>query len=359
MITVFGATGYTGQRIARTLDRLGQPFRLAGRSPQKLRTLATSLRSSPELVVADVRTPESFRGLFDSTRVLINCAGPFIDLGEPVVAQAATRGVHYLDITNELAYVYRLRQYDALARKTGAAIVSACAFEVAISDCVIAQQARHLPKPLEAAHILYGFTNSNGVISYGTRLSGLRTFAKSWIAYRAGKWVGRMPGTEVRAWRANGRTGRALTFPSAEVVTVPAHCAVRDVQAWVAVSTRWVYIMSAVMPLINLLLNTPVGSLMALSFRHLAPPPPERSDENFRFIIQIELINANGARTITLRGLDPYGLTAEIAAYAAGVISQADYTRSGVLAPSLAFDPEAFVNWLTTTQRVTLSVEDR
>jgi len=358
MITLFGATGYTGQRIARVLDRTGQTFRLAGRSREKLHALAATLSSRPNLVVAEVGTPASLAGLFESTRVLINCAGPFIDLGEPVIVQAATRGVHYLDITNELAYVYRLRQYDALARKTGAAIVSACAFEVAISDCVIAQQARDLSKPLDAAHIIYGYTNPNGVMSYGTRLSGLRTLAKSWIAYRGGKWVGRQPATEARAWQMNGRTRRAITFPSAEVVTVPAHCAVQDVQAWLAVSTRWAYVMPVVMPLVNLLLNTPIGSLMALSFRHLAPPPPERSDENFRFVIQIELTGGNSARTITLRGFDPYGLTAEIAVYAAGIIGQAGYARAGVLAPSLAFDPDAFVTWLTTTQGVTLSIEE-
>jgi short subunit dehydrogenase-like uncharacterized protein len=44
MITVFGATGYTGRRVARRLDEAGLPFRLAGRSLEKLAALSETLR---------------------------------------------------------------------------------------------------------------------------------------------------------------------------------------------------------------------------------------------------------------------------------------------------------------------------
>lgn len=354
MITLFGATGYTGRRIARQLDQAGRPFRVAGRSPKKLAALSESLPSRPPFLTADVQHPDTLPALFRETRVLVNCAGPFIDLGEPVLSRAAAGGVHYLDLTNELSYVYRMRQYDALARKTGAAVVPACAFEVAISDCVIAQMARKA-EPLDSVHVLYGYTNPRGVISYGTRLSGLRTFATSWMTYRGGKWAGQMPGASARRVVIEGRAYHAITFPSSEVVTVPAHCTVRDVQAWLAVSSRWAYGLAALMPLASVALRTPLGRLAALSFQRLAPPPPESSHEDFRFLIQIEVKNAEGTHTRVLRGDDPYELTAAIAAYAAGVMSADDYQRAGVLAPSLALAPDAFVEWLTEKQGVRVS----
>lgn len=353
MITLFGATGFTGRRVAHVLDAAKAPFRIAGRSPEKLARLAASLTSRPEHVVADARAPDSLGPLFRDTRVLINCAGPFTDLGEPVVQRAATSGVHYVDITNELGYVYRLRQYAALARKTGAALVPACAFEVAIADGVIDQLARASSGEIDSVDIVYALPG--GVVSYGTRLSGLRTFATSWLAYRDGQWVGRTPGREVRRGRLNGRPYRALSFPSAEVVTIPAHCRVRHVQAWLAVSSRWAPLIAALMPLIGAGLRTPLGWLTALSFRYLAPPPSETAGAGSRFAIQIEIKSAAGERTATVRGLDPYGLTARIAAHAAQMMHAPEFDRAGLLAPSQALDSEAFVAWLTA-QGVTVTV---
>jgi short subunit dehydrogenase-like uncharacterized protein len=352
MIVVFGAAGYTGQRVARALERAGVSFRLAGRSPEKLRALAESLPSHPASLIADVLSPETLPPLFRNTRLLINCAGPFTDLGEPVARLAATHGVHYLDLTNELSYVYRLRQYDALARQTGAALVPACAFEVALADCLAALSARDLPQPLRAVNVIYVLPGRT--VSYGTRLSALRTFAQSWLAYRGGKWVRGLPGGAVRGGEINGRPYRALAFPSCEVVTVPAHLAVSDVQAWLAVSRRWAGVAAGLLPLISVLLRSPLGALTALSFRRLMPPPPEDSSHDSRFVVQVELAHTHGTRTITARGADPYGLTAEIAAYAAQQLLAEGYDRRGVLAPAQALKAEAFVRWLVK-QRVTIA----
>jgi short subunit dehydrogenase-like uncharacterized protein len=345
-ITLLGATGYTGRRLARLLDQSRLSFRIAGRSADRLAALSASLPSRPAALVADAGQPDSLPALFHDTGLLINCAGPFTDLGEPVVALAAANGIHYLDITNELSYVYRLRQYDALARRSGAAIVPACAFEVAISDCVIAQMAREVSLPLRRVDVTYALPP--GVISYGTRLSGLRTFATSWLAYRHGQWVQRLPGGAVRRIRLGERTLRAVAFPSAEVVTVPSHVQVRDVQAWLVLSARTAGLVAGLLPVVSVLLRTPLGWLTALSFRHLAPPPPETPPANARFAIHVAVSDGAGERCRVVRGHEPYGLTAEIAAYAARVITAEGYARRGVLAPSQALDPDAFLAWLQT-----------
>jgi hypothetical protein len=162
----------------------------------------------------------------------------------------------------------------------------------------------------------------------------------------------------VRRSAIQGRPYRAVSFPSAEVVTVPAHCRVRDVQAWLAVSPRWAYVMAAAFPLVNVLLRTPLGWLTELSFRHLMPPPPEAPSGEFRFVIQLELQAVARRRTVTLRGLDPYALTAAIAVYAAGALHADGYAQAGVLAPSQALDAQAFLDWLTAAQGVSVAVSE-
>jgi short subunit dehydrogenase-like uncharacterized protein len=344
LITLFGATGYTGRRVARALDRAGRPFRIAGRSPEKLAALQAELAAPPAFVVAGAHRPEPlFAGLPSGPHVLLNCAGPFTDLGEPVARAAALRGSHYLDVSNELAFVYGLRQYDALARSAGAALVPAAGFEVAIADCLAARAARELGGALDSVHVIYALPG--GAISYGTRLAGLRTYARSWWTYRGGRWVGRLPGGEVRAGALGGRPYRAISFPSAEVVTVPAHVAVQDVQAWLAVAPRWARLVAALMPLIDILLRTPLGALTALSFR-LAPPPLETLAGPARFAVQVEARRGGRERHWTARGQDPYTLTGDIAVFVAGQLLKDDFAGRGVLAPAQALEPEAFLEWL-------------
>jgi hypothetical protein len=48
---------------------------------------------------------------------------------------------------------------------------------------------------------------------------------------------------------------------------------------------------------------------------------------------------------MTLQGQDPYRITAEIVAYAARQLTAPGYERSGFLAPALAFDPQAFLDY--------------
>ena len=53
LITLFGATGYTGQLVAAALSREGLPYRIAGRSAEKLSRLSAALPNHPQWSTAD------------------------------------------------------------------------------------------------------------------------------------------------------------------------------------------------------------------------------------------------------------------------------------------------------------------
>jgi len=354
MITLYGATGYTGQLIAHALDRARVPFRLAGRSAEKLAQLSAQLSAHPSQLVANVKSESSLKALFDDTALLINCVGPFTELGEPVVAVAAARGVHYLDITNEMAYVYRVQHYHELASRTGAAIVPACGFEVAIADCIVSQLAQAFTEPLEEVAVVYVLKAAG--VSIGTRLSGLRTFATSWLAYRDGQLVGQIPGAALRQGQINQRPYQALAFPSAETITLPTHIAARHITTWLAITRQSAGYVRALAPIVSALLRTPLGWVTAQIIQRLLPPAPEAARVKDRFFIQVEMTSRGQRRTQTWSGFDPYRLTADIAVYAAQVMTAPGYARAGVLAPSHALGAEAFLVWLKTIPEMTVSV---
>jgi len=64
-------------------------------------------------------------------------------------------------------------------------------------------------------------------------------------------------------------------------------------------------------------------------------------------------LNDSGKRRSQVwSGRDAYGLTGEIAAYAAQEMIRAGYSKAGVLAPAQALGPEGFLEWLKTEQAV-------
>lgn len=358
MITLFGATGYTGRLVAGALARQGTPFRLAGRSPEKLSNLADSLPVTPSWVVADATQPDTLPTLFQDTEVLVNCAGPFSDLGEPVVAHAAVSGIHYLDTSNELGYVYRMRGYDELARRCGAAIVPACGFEVALADCAAAVLAARMEAgtteevtlPLDEISIVYDIGGKGS--SLGTRRSAVRSLATSWLTYEEGSWRYAIPCRTVRRFQLLGGLCPALSFPSSEISTVPGHVSVRMVTTWLTISWHARFWAPRLMPIFAWLAQGPVGWLVETIITSFFPPPEIGLRSQAPFLIKVEARRGNVSQALTITGQGVYDLTAEIIAFAAGELTQPGYSRAGVLPPAAAFDPQTLLDQAISHWRV-------
>lgn len=381
MITLFGATGYTGRLVARALARVeipgepqGLPLRLAGRSPDKLARLAESLPGSPAWLVADATQPASLPPLFQDSRVLVNCAGPFTDLGEPLVAQAALNGVHYLDTANELGYVYRMQSYDALARQSGAAIVPACGFEVALADCAVAILTERQPLPKrpsrspgagsqprgrdpvwDEVRIVYDLHGRGS--SLGSRRSALRSLATSWLGYRDGQWCRTLPGR--KSWRSQLPTGTrpAISFPSSESVTVPRHVPVSTVTTWLAASWHAPYWGPVLLPLFAWLVRGPAGAAISAAVSQVFLPPEMGMRSQAPFAVLVEAQQRDTIRRLALTGQGVYELTAEIVAYAASQLARPGYDRAGFLPPAVALDARALLDHAVARWGVTLSSE--
>lgn len=363
MITLFGATGYTGQKIAAVLAREGLPFRIAGRSARRLDELAGSLKmvEPPAILLADVAQPETLIPLLQNTQVLINCAGPYTDLGERVLAQAALSGVHYLDMTNELGYRFKVRSYHELARRSKAAVVPACGFEVALADCLAALAARPIlaadaARPLDSIEVVYALSGQGA--SAGTRRSAIRSLATSWISYQNGGWQGAVPGGRVQRFSIPGLDGRvrplhALSFPSCEAVTVPAHLPVRAVTTWMTTTPGARYWAPVLVPLFARLARSILGPLAVRLAGRGALQATNEQRQTDHFTITVTARRGEESSAMALLGHDVYGLTAEIMAYYARAMLAPDYQPAGVLAPAQAVDPTALLDTAVAHWNVT------
>ncbi len=152
-IVIYGATGFVGRLLAAYLARnspAGTRIALGGRSRAKLeqvrRGLPRAARDWP-VVVADATDEDALRTMVTSTTVVATTVGPYLRHGLPLARACAEAGTHYADLTGEILFVRKaIDECDALARASGARIVTACGYDSVPSDLAVHllhQRAQH------------------------------------------------------------------------------------------------------------------------------------------------------------------------------------------------------------------------
>lgn len=169
-LCVFGATGFTGKRVAfevatqiQTFHKADKSFTwsIAGRSQASLRQVVEDIKVLigastangsddinvakgllPSLVEANVNDAASLLSMAKSTKLVLNCVGPYAHLGENVVvavleASQASQGkpTHYIDLCGEPNFIERMvLQYRSRAKALGCIIVPASAYDSVPAD---------------------------------------------------------------------------------------------------------------------------------------------------------------------------------------------------------------------------------
>ena len=347
-IVVIGATGYTGGLIARELAGSATPVVLAARDPDRLAAIAADVGADATCRV-DVTDPASLDALIRPGDAVINTAGPFTELGEPVVRACLRAGAHYLDTTGEQPFMRRIqeRHHDA-ARTAGVSVVNAMAFEYALGDCAIALTADDAA-PLRAVDVVYAWGGTAS--SIGTRRTALRMMGRRGLVRRAGRFHKQRPASHHRTVTlASGRTLHAVAFGAGEVVTAPRHVDVPDVRGWLVLGRRTARVAPLLAPALPVVMPLLRPVIEPLVTRKPDPTAAERAASAFTIRVEAQP-EAGPPLALELQGTDPYGLTATAAIAGAHRAMQPDAPR-GVLAPSQLVDARAFLDSLEPRVRL-------
>lgn len=303
-VGLVGATGTVGRLVAAELERRGLDARLGARSPERIGPDVAGERAA-----VDVTDPRSVRTFLDGVDVVVNTAGPFLQLGMPVVEAAVELGVPYVDSTGETPFIHQL--LDRF-RHAGVAIVPACGFDYLPGDLAAAVAAEHVGGPCRRVEVHYDI---RGMIpSAGTARSVPGAF-------------GDEATTEPRRVRFLDGVRWAIDVPFGEHVFVPLH-----------VPDATVSVTAAVPRLAANLLPAAVGSLPRLA--PLLERVPDALRRRARFTILALASADDGQRSgVAVVGRDIYGITARLL-----VAASQQVTGQGAMAPAEALDPESFLD---------------
>lgn len=324
-ILIYGASGFTGSLIAHALVKAGHRPILAGRDRARLGPLATTL-GKLEVRMASVSDPASLARALDGVQVLINCAGPFLRLGEPVLRAAIEQGVHYLDTTGEQAFMRdTFERYESQARRTGSVVTSGMAFEIALGDWAASAAAAAVrdgnPERV-IDEILIGYSLESLHPTRGTRLSAVEAMTAPGCEWRNGRWDEVALAAEARRFEFAGGSRLTTSFPSGEVISVPRSTGARRVQTFVSFSQREGIARATRLfaPLLGPLLRTPLAAVARARASDGPNGPTDEQRRDGHFEICAEARSGADKAIVSVSGTDVYGITAEISAAAAIVL---------------------------------------
>jgi short subunit dehydrogenase-like uncharacterized protein len=328
-ITVYGASGHTGQFVVAELRRRGWVPVLSGRDPDKLRAVAAGGPGSLEIRPAAVDSPSALDHALDGAAAVINCAGPFRWTAAPVVEAALRAGIPYLDVAAEIeAVADTFAHYDGRAREAGIVVVPAMAFYGGLGD-LLATAATPGWTSADEVTIAYGLSSwrpTPGTLAAG-KVSKERREGRR-VTYRDGRLELRTDGAPIGEWRFPAPLGPQKVqseFTMADAVTIPRHLATPVMNSYMTVA----------------------------ALRDLGDPepsPPTAADELGRssqtFLVEVVVRSGATERRAVAGGRDIYAISAPLVVEATERVLAGQVEHSGALTAGQAFAAVDFLRSL-------------
>ncbi len=231
---IYGANGYTGELIAREAARRGLSPVLAGRSEQKVASLARELGLEHRCFELD--DAAALRGGLAGMRLVLHCAGPFSATARPMIEACIESGTHYLDITGEIAVFELAHALDDKARRARVLLCPGVGFDVVPTDCLAAALKEVLP---DATRLALGF-DSRGGMSPGTARTSVEGLAQGGRVRREGRIIAVPLAWRTRRIDFGDGEKLAMTIPWGDVSTAWHSTGIPDVEVYLPASPKLV-----------------------------------------------------------------------------------------------------------------------
>ena len=299
---LYGATGYTGELIARAAAAHAPRPILAGRNAAAVERLARELDCEARAFALD--DADAVSRHLEGVTLVLNCAGPFSATAGPMMQACLTRRAHYLDITGEIEVFERAHGLDAPARAANVVLCPGVGFDVVPSDCLAATLRQALP---DATHLTLGF-DSRSPPSRGTAktmVEGLKTGSRVRVD---GRLVSIPFASRVRDIDFGEGKKLAIAIPWGDVSTAFRTTGIPNVEVYVPVSPRALANLRRLGHFGWLLRRKAVQSFLKARIAKREPGPDEMAREKTPVYVWGEVENAAG-RHATARVRVPNGYT--------------------------------------------------
>jgi short subunit dehydrogenase-like uncharacterized protein len=301
---IYGATGYTGELIAREAVRRGLQPVLAGRTAAKVMALAAEL--GLEARIFDLDDPQAIAIGIRDIELVLHCAGPFSATAAPMMTACLATPAHYLDITGEISVFEDACARDAAARTAGIVICPGVGFDVIPTDCLAARLKAALP---DATHLALGFDSRSG-FSPGTAKTSVEGLAAGGKVRQDGRIVAVPLAFKTRHIDFGDGEKLAMTIPWGDVSTAYHTTGIPNIEVYIPGSPTMIARARRANWIKGVFAWRWVQNLMKARIdKSVAGPTAEKRDARLTFVWG-EVTNArNETRTARIKTANGYSLT--------------------------------------------------
>ena len=322
-IAIYGAYGHTGKFIVSELYRKGYTnLILSGRDLKKLMVLN---QEYPDLKIieAGIHSSKELDNAFSGSKIIINCAGPYLDTAQPVIEAALRLGSHYIDLSAEQKSVLDvIGQFSEQAKKDKILIIPAAAFYGGLADLMSTSITKDWDL-IDEINVYIGLDSWHP--TKGTRLTGERNHYKR-LTLKDHR-LQELEAAPSEEWDFNKPIGikEVVRLPLSEIITISNHLNVNTINTYLSQNS------------LNDLRNddTPEPT-----------PVDEKNRSSQQFCVQVIAVKENKKRTIKAQGQDIYAVTAPLIAEAVNRILTGRINKIGVITMGEVFDAADFLNSL-------------
>lgn len=237
-ILIYGANGYSGRLAAIHAADLSLDVILAGRNREGIEKVA--LETGLPQRIFGLEDSEAIDAGLDGISVVLNCAGPFSRTAKALTDACLRNGVHYLDITGEVAVIESLAQRDSDARRQGITLMPATGFDVVPTDCMAAYLKAKLP---DATHLDLAFQSQGGV-SHGTAMTMVENLGGSSVSRQNGLIVAEPLAARIMKVPFQNDARSVMSIPWGDVASAYYTTGIPNIRTFMAVPTstaRWMH----------------------------------------------------------------------------------------------------------------------
>ncbi len=344
-IVLFGASGYTGGRVAEAMVARGLAPLLLGRNPAKLAPLAERLGGLPT-AYADVADRTSVIDVIEQDDVLVSTVGPFHKMGWVAIRAAVDAGATYLDSTGEPPFIRSVHDwFGPDAEGTGAALLTAFGHDYVPGVLAGALALRDAGSAAERVDVGYFVTGRGRLFSRGTLHSLVGTALEPGYAFRRGELRNEPTGARMRTFAVDGSARPGVSIGASEQFALPRLAPqLRTVDVYLGgfgPASGMVHAASRVTALVGRVRTARTAAWILADYgtRRVPAAPAEDALAVATVHVVAEAFDAAGtllART-RLRGPEPYAITAQLLAWGAGRAAEHGVTGVGALDAVSAF----------------------
>ncbi|MEX2487243.1 MAG: NAD(P)H-binding protein [Nitriliruptoraceae bacterium] len=352
VVSVIGATGFTGRRIVTKLAARGHTVVAIGRDAERLAAACEGLVGVIERRV-DLTEPGALPRALVGTSVAVAAVGPFTRYGSLMVAAALDAGVDLVDIAGEQSAVRAMiADYETAAVDAGVRLVPSAGFEFWLGD-VLADLVAPIGD-VDQIQVAYAVDASSGrgpTASRGTRRTVIDVVGREFIALANGRLVTQsIAETRRIAWFPRPVGPRhTIGIGGTECLSLPRrHPHLQTVETALAVPGWKAELLQACVPLVR---RRRVRSALECWVDTRAREADDDRVAGARWSVVAEGRGRRSRARAWATGRDPYGCTADLVA---DVVERLEVGGGspGVCSPAEVADPASMLDQLAGADRL-------